>query len=370
MTTLGCDPEFTILDDKGNPVPAHSIGIPSKEEGALKKQVGGYGGTSYCDGSAFRDGYNVEINVKSGTCRAMMSCSVRETIKHLVLPRLPAGYTITAKAAFRVALDALESAPQDVKMFGCSPSLCAYTGQEKRVILDAATHPWRYAGGHLHFGTVVYWKGNPLETAIADPANHRLLIKMLDMFVGVPLAVIYNDDAQWERRKVYGQAGEYRAPVYVPFKGDEATRRPDMVATVGVEYRVPPPELFNHHAVVTLFTGVARQVISDFKRLSKKWDEGVEEAVRAAVNTGDGAEALIPACVPGYYTRDHILRLRDLPDVHTFQLPFSSHDTERGWGEFARDMWNMPPIPPGARYDYDRSTEIDAIHEWRWEGMR
>lgn len=318
MTTVGCDPEFTILDPKGKPVPAHQFGFPTKHEPRL------YAAEFGTDKTAIRDGYNVEVNVPGNTCRALMINDVRNVVQGVIGPRLPKGYTLAAKAAFRIRLRTqMREAPDDVKMFGCDPSWDAYTGQQKVCSIDASTHPWRYAGGHLHFGTAAGLYG---DKAITDPKNHRMLVKLFDLYIGIPLSVIFTDDGQWQRRKYYGQAGEFRPQQYNP-------------STVGIEYRVPPPELFNHPALVTLFTGVGRYVVQNFAALKSDWNPMNESDVIRAINTGKGADKLLRA-VNGFYSPSTILALRDVEHIHKFYLPTMTHDAHVGWTEYAT-TWKL-----------------------------
>lgn len=326
--SVGCDPEFTVLDPNGLPVPAHSVGIKTKGPGAIKTYTS----------TAFRDGYNVEVNINGGKfCRAHVLDSVGNAVK-FIRDFLPKGYTLTAKAAYRIRVEEqMKDAPPDVTEFGCSPSKDAYTGEDKVVVLKAYEHPWRYAGGHLHFGDQPYgynrdgMYGEDYCHAISDRSKNPLLVKLFDRYIGVPLAVLFDDDAQWERRKYYGQAGEYREQTY--------NTGEDVVS--GVEYRVPPPETFNHKALISLFTGVGRCVVTRFEELSKLYDPAHDDAVIRAINTGEGAKDLL-LTLDKWYAPETILALKEREEIRRFQCD-ENLEGHTGWNDYAI-VWGLPGI--------------------------
>lgn len=340
MTTFGCDPEFTIIGPTGKPVPAHAVGLPGKD---AKKTVAG--GCQY-----FRDGYNVEVNVPGTYCRALLLNALRNTLRDSLLKDLPTGHKLIARSAFPISLrsKAMVTAPDDVKHFGCDPAMDAYTGEPKVCRVDATTHGWRYAGGHLHFGDG--WGHDNKEgasEAINNPVNHATLIRLFDLFIGVPLSVIYNDPGQWRRRQLYGQAGEYRVQKYTSTTEKQAYDAvrgfytiPKNTVTPGIEYRVPGAELFNHPSMVCLFMGVGRYIIRHFTAKYKTPDMLAflaknEAAIIEAINTGHGAAKLLQS-VNHFYTPDTIKMLADIEDVHTFHLGSFGHDAHHGWTEWAQ----------------------------------
>lgn len=324
--SVGCDPEFVILDPQGLPVPAHSVGIEQKAESRI-------GEKSYT-GVAFRDGYNVEVNLSRAIfCRAQLLNRVSTLLRN-IRGVLPVGYTVVARAAYPIRVaEQMKDAPQDVTEFGCSPSLDAYTGEQKVVVLKAREHPYRYAGGHFHFGNTIYANGHydrmygcDPERVISDRTKNPLLVKLFDKYIGIPLAVVYNDEMQWERRKYYGQAGEYREQNY------SATEQ-------GVEYRVPPPEVFNHTAMISLVSGLGRDIITNFKTYADTYDESLDEAVVNAINTGKGAQDLL-LTAPKWYIPDTIIELAKRPEIREMQI-FTAPEGHKGWNDFAKD-WKLP----------------------------
>lgn len=343
MTTVGGDPEFFIVNAKGKPVPAHKVGIPGKDQKVS--------GDHY---KYFRDGYVVELNLSPATCRAFLNEYTKQALR-AVKRTLPAGYSIVAASAMPITKVSLKGAPKDVLEFGCDPSMDAYTEDTKYSMADAATTFTRFAGGHLHWGgpkTYEYeeatWpngyygtkkmvkrttKGHPV---LSQPELHPQLGRLMDLFIGVPLSVIFNGPEQQIRREFYGQAGEYRTQDY-----DERT--------CGFEYRVPPSEMWQHQALVTLFAGVGRVLIDAFKSFKKYDDKAKWDSIREAINLGKGGEQLLTQFV-GFYTPETILKLRDVADIRKFYMAQErTTEAHTGWTEFA-SQWGLPGVNAYQQY--------------------
>lgn len=344
---MGCDPEFFIVNDKDEFVPAHRVGIPQKLEKPAGLERMGWNDPAYIKYQRdiqggkgvqfFRDGAVMEINTRNpATCRAGLISDVKFAFVN-AQNALPKGYRLKATAAMPVDLeDLLSDAPPDVREFGCNPSYDAYTGQAKYPG-NADQIPYRFAGGHIHLSTVKDL------IALWDKDNHPQLIKWLDLYVGAMLATIYNDDSQWIRRQWYGQAGEYRSQVYG--KGYYGG------SPKGVEYRTPPSDMWKNPAIIGMVYGVARWVVKNFTAL--KWDKAIEDDLQAAINFGDKPEKMLRT-VPGYYTPEIILALRKQPKVYEFRMLDTTHrDSHAGWSEHAK-FWGLklPAKDKSDSYDY------------------
>jgi|SRR3990167_2369701 len=263
---IGADPEFVILDKSGKPVPAHSLGIPPKEDPI--KVSGGF---------FHRDGFNLEVNPDVSKSKEELVAKTRDIVGY-VKSKIPQGFRIAAKSSFEVDLSELEQAPYDIQQFGCEPSQDAYkNGESKVVSLDGMTHKLRYCGGHCHFSY-----GNRPEAKFLDnPETHPLFIKMLDRYAGIPIAFILSSPDQWRRREQYGQAGEYRTQFY---SGEK----------VGVEYRTPPSEMWKYEWLIYHNFQIAAWVTENFANLRDMWDKAYEPIIQRAINTGEGLEPLLP----------------------------------------------------------------------------
>lgn len=322
---LGLDPEFVVRSGR-RVVLAHEVGIEPKSEGATH----------------FRDGANLEINANASKCRETLVYNFHLAV-HKAQAALPAGHTLDTKAAYRVTRKAIALAPVDAKEFGCYPSLDAYTGQQKVVDLNGDIHTKRYAGGHMHFSTGAispadfkkkYGEAMAPATknawdALVSPEGQRKFVKFCDQFIGGPLTFLFDDKRQFERRKYYGQAGEYRSQTYA-------------AEYAGVEYRTPPPQLFNHPALISLFFGVGRTIAQTFDEQCKAWDESRESALRQAINTGEGIRHFLMD-MPGWYTVKQLVALKKRDEIHTFHRPNVLREPGfqlKGW-EHYRALWNI-----------------------------
>lgn len=313
--TLGADPELFITDAEGAPVSAHNF-YPYKP----KKEK--------AEGRAFRDGFVVELNPDVTSCRDVLVNNWQwEVIK--AQEKLPPGFSFKARSAYPIDLGFLATAPDDLKEFGCDPSFDAYKkGAPKHPEVDAISHPWRYAGGHMHFGVNkasferkeygVDALGKRRYEAIFNKDLHPQAIKLLDLYVGVPLTYLTARRSTYQRRKVYGQAGEYRSQVY----GETA---------VGLEYRTPGPEMWGDSVLISLAYGAGRAVLANFWQLLADYDESKALGIIAAINLGDNIEKMLPT-LPGWYTPE-LLKIM-LGDKTLRKQPIDRQNTEFGF-----DAW-------------------------------
>lgn len=357
---IGTDPEFVVLNDKGKPVPAHKFYNDKKNKHFDRTYM--YPGDGF-----FRDGYVLEINVHPNTCRALLTNSVRTTLQ-AAMRRLPAGYTLDTKSAFKVTKLSLRTAPSDVKTFGCEPSWDGYSGGQKVVELDGETHPIRYAGGHLHFGTPnvevlerakasdewVKSKNSPYHEdfngatrVLMNPDNYPEVAQLFDKYLGRMLTYLYDGGEQFARRMFYGQAGEYRPQKYetvnekvlLRYTGNYNGVYGDTKTTaLGFEYRTPPSEVFNHQAVMSLAFGIGGWVLNNFEVLRKELSRTEAEFHRGVIQTGMDNEKDLPT-VTGFYTPEALKGLKLRPEVHKFDF-VNGPEGHKGWGEFARD-WKL-----------------------------
>lgn len=297
--TFGTDPEYLVLDEKDRPVPAHKVKFPSAKR---KLTLEGYDHSK-----AFRDGYAVEINVTPVTCRQTITFEMQRALLG-VTKLLPPGYKLATVPAWKIDLKQMVGAPSDVKQFGCSPSLCAYTGAQKIPPIDAMSHEWRYSGAHLHFSA--YWEEGqydnrtdeysmvPSPAEIQDPSTYPDMVKLMDMYIGLPLTCMFHRPELYQRRRFYGQAGEYRAQDYGDFIDDDGNKQHSR----GLEYRTPGPELWNLPWLASLALSTGRYIIHNRKRLMKRYDAKLGEAVRNAIDTGEDRWKLLRWLPGTHYT--------------------------------------------------------------------
>jgi len=337
VTQLGTDPEFFIFDKDDKPVPAHTLGFPTKENKLKSEDIVGVF-EQYA--TLFRDGYAIEANVTyAPSCRAMLATHIRSAVRAM-RAKVGPNYHIGTEAAVRIRLRTqMRGAPDDVSHFGCEPSFDGYrNGAAKVVDIDAFTHSYRYAGGHMHFGTfnnksALYRQAakDDNSEALQDPTNFPLMAKIFDLLVGLPLTIIYDDSKQFLRRRHYGQAGEYRPQIY---PGER----------VGFEYRTPPPQLWNHHAIAGLFFGVGKWIVNNYATLAEDWNPNIEQDLQRAINHGTRGQNLLQS-VPGFYTPETILSLKGVKEIKSLFLPDYTGSTDSGWIEFA-ELWGLKKTIP------------------------
>lgn len=89
----------------------------------------------------------------------------------------------------------------EAKRFGCSPDYDAYRVCVNTVSSSAAETTLRSAGAHVHFANPVF-KDAPYKVIE--------MVKMMDLFLGIPSLVLDDTPEAQERRKLYGKAGAHR----------------------------------------------------------------------------------------------------------------------------------------------------------------
>lgn len=275
---LGADPEVFLVDSKKQPVPAHVM-FPPKSDPMI---------TPY--GKIYRDGWAVELNPHPSHCRELLTRNVQFLLREIVRLARAKGYRVVSWPAVKVDPEWYHDAPEDVLITGCEPSLDAYSGEAKYPTLDVVAHPFRYAGGHMHLGLERYYFDTTGISYIASENVRRryawvtkqseaqLFIRMLDLYVGVPLTYWFHGHGQFLRRQHYGQAGEFRMQRYAH-------------DAVGIEYRTPPPAMWNHPAVASYAYLAMRTVAYKFESFKLAWAKNAKElepVIQRYINTGKG----------------------------------------------------------------------------------
>ena len=160
---------------------------------------------------------------------------------------------------------------------------------------------------------------------IGNKDNHPAAVKLLDLYCGLPAAYMLGTREQYERRKVYGQAGEFRSQKY-----DKA---------LGIEYRVPGSTVWNTHYLPAFIMGVGRVILGQFETYARHWDDKLNDDLRLAINEGDTKlqeKLLKPLNVPQFYTFETLKYVREkCHDVlNTFTYGYAgaeSGDSHNSW---------------------------------------
>jgi hypothetical protein len=305
---LGQDSEFFLFDTiQKKFIPAHTY-VKTKKE--YKKEAEGYLPSNYF----FRDGYAVEMNSRPSCCRAQLFEDVRNICRSMFQDPnfrsksvLPPHIELRTDPLVYIDPKEIPSWPADLWELGCSPTFNAYTEGTIPIQVDPMTLPFRTCGSHFHAS------GN---TRFEDIQMCFKIAKVCDLMIGLPATVVFGDGLEFERRTLYGRAGEFRQQHY---PSDQ----------VGFEYRVLSSRLWNHVATFSLFSGLMMYVLTEsfLSKILDKWDPKIEEPLQKAINTGVGAvelleefEKLIPKSKE-FYIKGGWKDKADLPTYFMYVTP-------------------------------------------------
>lgn len=202
--TFGSDPEF-MLFHKDQLKSAIGV-LPVKES---PEKISGHG--FYCDNVL------AEIAVKPASTKAESLEAIGESLS--ILSDLIKDYKFKVLAAAEYPAKELKG--NLARLAGCNPEWSVYSltviePPEKMVdFMDGYYYfkvPFRTAGGHIHLGSELF----------SDPLEIFNVIRMMDLFIGVPSIFMDTDPTSKERRKAYGVAGSHR----VPEEGNRLEYRP------------------------------------------------------------------------------------------------------------------------------------------------
>lgn len=185
--TIGADPEFFLKDKiTGEIVSSEGLIGGTKQE---PKPISKLGHNVQEDNVAVEFGFNPVVDSESFV-RDINTCInyVKENIPNNLEPH------IVASAIF----DEKYLQSKQAKAFGCEPDLDVWA--RKPNLAPSANTNVRVSAGHIHVGYE--------EPRI--PVTEKL-IKMMDLFLGVPSVLM---DADRDRRKMYGKAGSFRIKSY------------------------------------------------------------------------------------------------------------------------------------------------------------
>lgn len=276
MYGIGHDTEYFIVR-KGTKeiVYPHTLGIPLQKNARRE---------TWSSARLYRDGCAVELGSGPFVCRS----SLWETQGGAIFDLKQKGiksitfdsnlHELTTDPVIAVDLKEIAAGPPDLRQFGCSPTYCAYNRSEKVPAADPMETPFRTSGAHLHYGL-----------GYTDPGFETLGLyaKYCDLLIGLPLSIIYGDDLEYQRRTLYGQAGEFRKQRY---GGNEWTK-----PEYGFEYRVCSSRLYNHPGIFGLFSAIFKYLLTRLRKMESDpvWNEKLDVPLSRAINTGVGATELL-----------------------------------------------------------------------------
>lgn len=191
--TIGADPELFIINEKTKKV-ISSVGKIPGEKGnpyVADDMPAGFGLET--------DNILAEFNIPPVSDEASFVNNI-EYMKGYIdkfVKNLDPDYGILCAASKTVDKSQLQS--RQAQLFGCDIDYNAYTEAPNPKPEGSRTN-LRSAGFHIHIG----YENPNIDTSV-------LLVKYLDMYLGVP-SVIYDKDKR--RRSLYGKAGCFRLTSY------------------------------------------------------------------------------------------------------------------------------------------------------------
>jgi hypothetical protein len=192
MFTFGSDPEFMLVDRQGEIRSAIGI-IAGTRDNPIEID-----GMSFC-----YDNVLAECRIKPAKNRNEALRFTKKALKLCDSIARPHGVRLLAQAAADYSQEQL--APKDAKIAACENEWCAYAMTEIKPISTAnkiRKGTLRTTGGHIHIGTDL----------AKDQIQSVMLVRMLDLFLGIPSLFIDHDPTSPRRKKLYGRAGRYRRP--------------------------------------------------------------------------------------------------------------------------------------------------------------
>lgn len=231
--TFGSDPEFILTDEKGNIKSAIEI-IKSNKKNKIKIK----------DNYFFYDNVLAECTIKPASDKDQAVENIRESLK--IYKDLIGRHKLTTISA--ADFDEKELIHKDARESGCDPEFCAYSltsVSNKKIKKIFKESGWRTAGGHIHLGTEL---GKSHDTCV-------MLVRMMDLFLGLPSLILENCKNSKKRRQLYGKPGRYRQPKY------------------GVEYRTVGNFWFSSPELVCLIFDICDSILkmTEEKIYEKFW---------------------------------------------------------------------------------------------------
>lgn len=190
--SFGSDPEFILIDEKGNLKSA--INVLKKNKSNKIESKGNF---------FFYDNVLAECAIKPSFSKKELIANTRESLAELA--RLISPFKISSVSSGEFSNHELNHV--DARKSGCEAEFCAYNLKKvssKKIKKMFRSSNLRTAGGHVHLGVDL---GKSHETCI-------MLVRMLDLFLGVPSLMLDSNESSFNRRKLYGKAGRYRQPSY------------------------------------------------------------------------------------------------------------------------------------------------------------
>lgn len=153
-------------------------------------------------GTVFHDNVLAEFTIKPAKSLEEFARHILENVNAIEQALSKDGVKTRIEASARYPKSELES--NQAKRFGCSPDFDAYKLVHNKVAREAHETDLRSAGGHIHFSHPIF----------EDPFKVVEMVKLMDLYLGVPSILMEQSAAAKERRVLYGKAGAHRPKNY------------------------------------------------------------------------------------------------------------------------------------------------------------
>ena len=190
----GADPELMVCSPAGQLISAIPL-IPGTKEKPTKVKCG----------AIQHDNVMAEFNVDPAATSEEFEHNTRQVLKELVKFVTPNRLLVQASADYPSV--ALEN--EEAQIFGCDPDFDGWTLMMNEFDTTKGLQNFRSAGGHFHVG----YKDSTKEM-LSDPYGKVEVVKMLDIFQGIPSVLLDSDPTSSKRRSLYGKAGAHRPKEY------------------------------------------------------------------------------------------------------------------------------------------------------------
>lgn len=195
----GADPELMLVSPEGALVSAIPLIKGTKKR---PQKVKG--------GAVQHDNVMAEFNVLPASTSEEFEDNIRTVLGELARLVKPNRLIVQAYAEY----DEKSLDHPDARRFGCDPDFCAWPNEDGILSMNTipshkALEPYRSAGGHFHIGFK-----KKTEDMLRDDFGKIEVVKMLDIFQGIPSVLLDLDPTSPERRQLYGTAGAHRPKPY------------------------------------------------------------------------------------------------------------------------------------------------------------
>jgi hypothetical protein len=195
--SFGSDPEFVLTDKNGNYKSAIGIVNGTKE---TKVDLG-------AGHKMFYDNVLMELNVVSGRNEN----DVIEKFTDCLTRAARAIYPYLMRAQASQTYPAKETQHPDARVFGCEPEYCAYEMTQLNPPTCEPGNNFRSAGGHIHLGyngvafpllAPIKGDGTEDEDRSERDWGRVWVVRMMDLFVGVPSLLVDHDKNKCSSQEV------------------------------------------------------------------------------------------------------------------------------------------------------------------------